>query len=212
MEQLYLIRYGLWHQMGLFASDTVELERGQTVVIRSNRGTELGDVLTRIDSATESSSSSATPRTTRVLRVANSDDLEHVRKLEIERPVRFDLCQQVFQERYDQLELIDVESLLDDRRIVIHYLGPHDLDDAELCAALREACGIDALLEPVGRATSGDHETPDPGSKSCDRCAGGTGCHTAPGGCSSSPDRSHGGCSDCGVKRILAARNPVAVR
>ena len=50
MELSYLIRYGLWHQVGRFASDSPDLERGQTVVVRSHRGTELGEVLIKIES------------------------------------------------------------------------------------------------------------------------------------------------------------------
>src|SRR6516165_4200930 len=100
MELSYLIRYGLWRQVGRFDSDCHDLERGQVVVIRSHRGTELGEVLVRIETAPANNPpSSSRPEAPRILRRANSDDLQQALQLERERCRRFDLCQRVLQDR-----------------------------------------------------------------------------------------------------------------
>jgi cell fate regulator YaaT (PSP1 superfamily) len=145
----YLIRYGLWHQVGRFASDSPDLERGETVVVRSHRGTELGEVLIRVESPPGITSPPSSAETARVLRAATCDDLDRARRLELERPRRFDLCQRIIQDREAALELIDVEPLLDDRT-VLHYLGPHHLDVTGLLATLHSTCNIDGLFAPVG--------------------------------------------------------------
>jgi cell fate regulator YaaT (PSP1 superfamily) len=210
MESSFLIRYGLWHHVGRFASDRSDLERGQTVVVRSHRGTELGMVLIKIDPTTENppTSPSDRPGTARILRVANPDDLERARQLELERPLRFDLCRRIIQANDGLMELIDVEALFDDGRTVLHYLGPHQLDISGLVARLRSTCNIDVLLQSAGRDVPEDKGTPvdDPGG-GCGRCGSG-------GGCSSGSDpTSHGSCSDCGIKKLLASkRTPTAKR
>ena len=210
MELSYLIRYGLWHQVGRFASDSPDLARGETVVVRSHRGTELGEVLIKVELPPGNASSADTAR---VLRAANRDDLERARQLELERPGRFDLCQRIIQDREEALELIDVEPLLDDRRTVLHYLGPHQLDVAGLLATLHSTCNIDGLLEPVGRDVSDDQETSNEDrGQSCGHCGSGGGGCGSNSGCSASSNSAHGGCSDCGIKRVLASRRSVSTR
>jgi hypothetical protein len=82
--------------------------------------------------------------------------------------------------------------LLDDRRTVLHYLGPHHLDAAGLLAALGSTCKIEGLLEPVGC------DVHDDSRPSCgDRGAGGC--------CSSGADSSSRSCSACETKCVLAS-------
>lgn len=205
MAHLYLIRYGLMAQVGKFSADAADLERGTTVVIRSHRGTELGEVLAPLPtSATISPEDTLALASARVLRIAGPDDLEQARQAESSRPTRFELCQRLFQDGVWPLELIDVEPLLDDRRTVLHYLGPHRLDVAGLLSAFRATCDLDVMLEPVGRDVSELDEEPEAEEAGCGSC--GTeqgGCGSSGGGCGSS---THGGCSSCGVKKLIASR------
>lgn len=207
MDSLYWVRFGSWPQVGRFASDLPDLGRGRTVVVRSHRGTELGEVLIKIAPSPEDPSPSDPPEAAPILRVADRDDLARARQLESDRPRRFDDCQRVIRDRYrEELELVDVESLLDDRRTVLHYLGPHKLDVCELFATFRSACEIDAVFEPVGRDVP-DHPEADADGhgRGCGDCGSG-------GGCSSAPGSTRGGCSDCGVKKLIASRRPLVAR
>jgi hypothetical protein len=66
------------------------------------------------------------------------------------------------------------------------------------------------LLEPVGRDVSEDQETShEARGQSCGHCESGGGGCGAGSGCNTSTNSSHGGCSDCGIKHILAARRSV---
>jgi hypothetical protein len=216
MESSYLVRYGLWHLVGRFGSDLPDLERSQTVVVRSHRGTELGEVLLKDAPGSEGGAPAfiAPPGIARIVRVASPDDLEHARELERGRPERYDLCRRLIGEFEIPLELIDVESLLEAGRIVLHYLGPHRLDVARLLAHLRSTYGLDILLEPVGRDLPDEQDTvmDDPG-QGCGHCGSeGGGCGSGQGCGSGADSGSHGACSDCGVKKILSARHALAPR
>lgn len=199
MERAYLIRYGLMGQVGRFSADPgASYERGQSVVVRSHRGTELGEVL--IEAPDPEPVAVPPTGSAHVLRAAGPEDLGRARLVDHERDERFAACQRVFQDGVGPLELIDVEPLLDDRRTVLHYLGPHRLDMIGVLAAVRAACDLDVMLEPVGRDLPDDETEDAPAPAEAPSGCGAEGCGA--GGCGAGG----GGCSDCGVKKLLSAR------
>ena len=208
MERSYLIRYGLMGLVGRFSADHgTAFDRGQTVVVRSHRGTELGEVL--VEAPDRSAAEVPHSATAHVLRPAGQDDIERAGLVSRTRDERFDACRRVFEGGVWPIDLIDVEPLLDDRRTVLHYLGPHRLDVTGVLAAFRDATDLDVMLQPVGRDVPDDERDPDPADDhdggSCGSEGGGCGtggCGTSSGGCGTSS----GGCSDCGVQKLLASR------
>src|SRR4051794_14025986 len=113
MEYAYLVRYGLMHHVGRFLAETDAYDRGQVVVVRSRRGTELGEVLLPL-APPEGAAPHAGVSPARVLRAAGPDDLEAARRAERARAERFSACDRVFQDGVWPLQLVDVEPLLDD--------------------------------------------------------------------------------------------------
>jgi hypothetical protein len=238
----YLIRYGVMRHVGRFSALAVRdssLERGQLVVIQTARGVELGEVLIAVDGksapapdlpgnmTSEISGAdqpdSVSTASSRVLRVAGTDDLSLSKCAEELRPSRFSLCQQILRAGNWPWELIDVEPLLDGRATVLHYLGPHQLDVAPLRARFRVECDFDVVLEPVGNdleidLAAGDDD--DDGKGGCGSCGcsdgGGCGSASAPKqdghhslpepGVSGCASKSHSGCSSCGISRLIAER------
>lgn len=198
MGQVYLVRYGLMGAVGRFGAEGLDLERGQAVVIRTARGTELGEVLVPERPGLASSDSDPLP----ILRAAGPDDLEHARTLETDRPRRLAACEDALRGGPWPLDLIDVEPLLDEGRTVLHYLGPHRLEVESLRRALREASGLDVMLAPVGRD---EPEAEADAHGGCGSCSSDGGC--GPGGCGSTG----GGCSGCAVKDLIGRRRPAAV-
>jgi hypothetical protein len=224
-EHAYLIRYGVMGHVARFRASPEcggSLARGQAVVIQTDRGIELGEVLVRLDEPT------ASPPIGRqsVLRPADLTDLDRSRRAESIRADRFALCQRVLREGEWPWELIDVEPMLDDRATVLHYLGPHQLDAATVRARFRMTCDFDVVLDPVGIDAEAEdgvwdddlHEDHDRGG--CGSCGSG-GCGSRPerepdegemaagaepgaAGCGTAP---HSGCASCGISRLLAARD-----
>jgi hypothetical protein len=213
-----LIRYGVMAYVGRFwvaPECDSPLERGQSVVIQTDRGIELGEVLIPLDG----SGAAKAVDGRRVLRPAGPDDLDRSRRAEASRSDRFAVCHRVLEEEGWPWDVLDVEPLLEDGVTVIQYLGPHQLDVAAIRARLRMTCGLDVVLEPVGTDLD---ETEDSaraalggcGSGGCGSggvCGSGGGCGSPNGaeaevsgpGCGSS---AHSGCASCGLSRLAKER------
>jgi len=178
MEQdpAYLVRYGLMGHVGRFPPDLrmrleAQIERGQAVVILTDRGVELGEVLVAPvrsspphDDAAESTEREAPgsrahagdaelkldPDRPRLLRLAAAADLEDARRSEALRAERFTLCQRILGDGGWPIDLIDVEPLLDQKTTVLHVLGSLELSLASLRAEFRSRSDFDVLFEPAG--------------------------------------------------------------
>jgi cell fate regulator YaaT (PSP1 superfamily) len=208
MDRSYLIRYGLTGAVGQFAAAPDQaLERGQTVVVRSHRGTELGEVL--IETPAHVNGETARSEGPYILRAAAEEDLDRGRAAERSRAAHFAACSRIFENGLWPIDLIDVEVLLDGERTVVHYLGPHNLDIAGVLAALRAETQFDVMFQPVGRDVSDEELNPDLALESeyaLARHSCGEGCGSgagAGGGCGSSKGEA---CASCGVQKLLASR------
>jgi hypothetical protein len=204
-EQTYLVRYGVMSHVGRFPAFPVNdsaFERGQLVVLQTDRGVELGEVLIAVDPKPAAAKHAVEDTTARpggavsdqsvgasgphVLRAAGPDDLSLSKRADEARVSRFALCQRILQEGNWPWELIDVEPLLDGRSTIIHYLGPHQIDFATLRARFRIECDMEVTLEPVGTDPDSQHsddeadlEASGGGCGSCG-CSDGGGCGTRP--------------------------------
>jgi hypothetical protein len=199
-EPGYLIRYGVMGHVGKFRAlqgSDLDLERGQAVVIQTDRGIELGEVLLRMplppssaepnsDSDEPYSEGSAGPAagrieiTPRVIRPAGPDDVAKTLRSEDLRGERFALCSQILSEHGWPIELIDIELLLDLNTTVLHYLGAEDVNTSVLRARFRSRCAFDVMLEPAGASVIRREAEPV-------RVSAGGGCGSCglPGGCGS---------------------------
>jgi hypothetical protein len=207
-EHTYLIQYGVMGHLGRFRALPEcdgPLGRGQLVVIQTDRGVELGEILVPVEErrgggqAREEGSATGlddpepeAARRSRVLRLAGTDDLARSRRAEAMRTDRFLICRRVLEEADWPVELVDVELLLDERATVLHYLGPRSLDDASLRARFRMTCDFDVLLEPVGAdLDEAIAEAIDPAVSAADH--GCTSCGRSGGGCGSGSTASTAG-------------------
>jgi cell fate regulator YaaT (PSP1 superfamily) len=162
---------------GFKAHDGLELlSRGDRVVLRTGRGTELGEVLAIDPPQIEP------PEENVVLRRATEIDLAIADQASLDRVDRFERCLGVFDNGIWPLSLIDVEALLDENRTIAYYLGPHGLDDLGLREAIRNATGLDVRLEATGIDGPAEQlieSSAHCGSGGCGSCSSGGGC----GGC-----------------------------
>jgi hypothetical protein len=162
----YLVRYGLMGHVGRFPFEPAaggSLRRGQAVVIRTDRGLELGEVLLSPGSSkgTELDLETASPR---VLRPASTADLECARRSDALRSERFSTCRQVLDEVGCALDLLDVEPLLDQNTTVLHVIGTVNLDLARLRAGFRSRLNFDVVFEAVGSLPLSSQESEPAGT------------------------------------------------
>ena len=196
MNLSYLVRYGIMSHVARFAPerDGDLYDRGQSVLVRTERGLELGEILGAPKPAPDADSPYA------ILRPTTDHDRQFLSASNHSRAELLSICDTVFQEGTWPLDLIDVEILppfgSEETQAILHYLGPHGLDTEGLSEALKERTGLTLRFQPAG-LDADPLEVPDEEPDVCSRCGSSGG-----GGCGSSTGDSHSGCSSCALSAL----------
>lgn len=160
MPRYHLIRVGALGHIGRFqAVDQLRYPRGSRVVVRTERGLEVGDVLS-------APTDDAEPRDDagELLRGMTVEDELLAARLQKNRLAALEACQARLAQRELPAVLIDVEHLFDGRHLVFYFLGPtsaeldaltHDLAEvydaqaqvSQFADALATGCGPDCGTE-----------------------------------------------------------------
>jgi cell fate regulator YaaT (PSP1 superfamily) len=145
----YVVRYGRMRFLSeCSAPASLALARGQCVVIRSDRGAELGEVLCP---ATEKTSSYFDgPATGEILRTATGEDIEHQAIHAVAQEGAFATCQERITRHRLQMKLIDVEIILGRERIVFYYLAEKRVDFRELVKDLARVLRTRIEMRQIG--------------------------------------------------------------
>jgi cell fate regulator YaaT (PSP1 superfamily) len=131
----YVVRYGSLRALGLFTARQGEsYRRGMSVVARTNRGLENGqvlceateDVLSGLDQAPNG----------QILREMTDDDLNEVAHLHGERNEKMRVCQTHIDRLALDMQLVELEHLFGGERIVVYFLSENRIDFRELVKAL----------------------------------------------------------------------------
>jgi cell fate regulator YaaT (PSP1 superfamily) len=127
----YIVRHGVMRFLGEFeAAEGVLYLRNQPVVIRSDRGIEIGEVLCE---ATERAVKLiAEPTHGQVVRVMSEKDFVESERLRQAQSAEFASCCGFIASRKLQMELVDVEHLFGGERIVFYFLAEKRVDFREL--------------------------------------------------------------------------------
>ena len=187
----FVVSHGKSGVIGVFtAPEPTALTRGQSVIVQSNRGVEIGAVLGRA-SIHQARLFGATSSGTLLRRVTPQDEARR-------RDLAF-LAGQIFDTSRDwaerdslAIEILDVDLFFDGRQAIVQFVG-NDTDTEKLAEALEEhfrlTIRLENLVVPVVEEKAGC-DKPD-----CGRTAdgGGGGCTT----CSTG-----GGCSTCGSGKV----------
>ena len=149
MTKTYVVRYGQMRYLGEYVGLAgQEHPRGQQVVVRSDRGTELGEVL-----------SPATDRTAlflenpvrgEILRVATAEDLAVETQMAELKEHGFATCREFIAKRRLQMDLVDVETIFGRERTVFYYLAEKRVDFRELVKDLARALQTRIEMRQIG--------------------------------------------------------------
>ncbi|MCH2212988.1 MAG: hypothetical protein MK110_16920 [Fuerstiella sp.] len=143
-----LVRYGAIPQAALYTVDTAEIEhikRGTAVVIMTDRGQELGEVLDIIPAALSKSHQPAGP----IERTATSDDHNLYLKRRQQAAGSFQVWHRRIQEWNLELELMEIERTLDDEKQILYVLNERGAETTRL-ALLAAAAGFGIVsVQPV---------------------------------------------------------------
>jgi cell fate regulator YaaT (PSP1 superfamily) len=131
----YIVRTGVMRALGVFSSsrDDIFLRTAQ-VVVRSDRGLEVGEVLCE---ATEAALATLRePGTGQILRTMTTDDTRERSRLLDQARQEFQTCQRLIEQEKLDMRLVDVEHILGGERIVVYYLSENRVDFRELVRQL----------------------------------------------------------------------------
>ena len=108
--------------------------RGTQVVVRSNRGLEVGEVLC---AATDDALSQLdSPPAGAILRTLSPEDQQQLERLAELRSKRIASCKREVESLGLQLKLVELEQLLGGERVVVYYVAPDRIDFRELVKRL----------------------------------------------------------------------------
>ncbi|HEV8061426.1 MAG TPA: regulatory iron-sulfur-containing complex subunit RicT [Gemmataceae bacterium] len=131
MATAFIVRHGAMRFLGEFQPQgSFEPERGQEVVVRTERGMEIGEVLCESDP--RALATIGEPTHGQILRQINNDDAGQIDRIrDIERQ-EMEVCSNLIRQRSLQMELVDVEHLFGNERIVFYFLAEKRVDFREL--------------------------------------------------------------------------------
>jgi cell fate regulator YaaT (PSP1 superfamily) len=149
MTKTYVVRYGRMRFLGEYKGlSDCEHARGQQVMVRSDRGIELGDVLCPVSEKT--SRFLPNPAQGEILRVATPEDQEQEARLAEDRNPVFATCHELIAKRRLQMNLVDVELIHGRERVVFYYLAEKRVDFRELVKDLARVLRTRIEMRQIG--------------------------------------------------------------
>lgn len=127
----FVVRYGQMRLLGECGDASGRVyQRGDRVVIRSDRGTEIGEVLCLATDRTAQFLANPAPGI--ILRVATEADRDSEARL-VERAFQgMNVCREFVTLRRLQMDLVDVEAIFGDERMIFYYVSEKRVDFRDL--------------------------------------------------------------------------------
>jgi cell fate regulator YaaT (PSP1 superfamily) len=145
----FIVRYGQMRHLGEYqaAEGRVHL-RGERVLVRSDRGTEVGEVLCPATDRT--SSFLENPFRGQILRAATPEDLSAESRLVEREKQGLAACREFAGKRRLQMDLVDVEAIFGGERMVFYYVSEKRVDFRELVKDLARAMQTRIEMRQIG--------------------------------------------------------------
>jgi cell fate regulator YaaT (PSP1 superfamily) len=144
----WLVRHGTMRFLGEFDPGEGVYNRGQRVVVRTDRGLELGEVLTETSPRVLSFLEEPTRGT--ILRCLSDRDEEERLRIEEAQERELETCLRFISQRRLQMELVDVEHLFGGERIVFYFLAEKRVDFRELVKDLARTFQTRIEMRQIG--------------------------------------------------------------
>ena len=179
----YFVRVGSLAEVHS-ATATQELIRGQRVILRTQRGVELGEVIATDTATGNAVGDSAITDRIRIARPTTAQDEMLIRRLEKHKTRAIERCRQALVDAGSTSVLLDVDLLFDGATIVMHFLGKID-NQAEVIAneiarKYESIVGLRKLVKQLTEGCGPDCGTSNSGcGDSCGSCSLASACNTS---------------------------------
>jgi cell fate regulator YaaT (PSP1 superfamily) len=145
----YIVRHGATRFLGEFTAPAgSDFARGSDVVIRTERGHEVGQVL--CPAVPQAVAQIVEPTSGQILRVVNPEDRERIDRLRELQKTDYDVGAGMIAERRLQMALVDVERLFGGERIVFYFLAEKRVDFRDLVKDLARELQTRIELRQIG--------------------------------------------------------------
>lgn len=143
----WIVRWGTMRTLGP-AETPIALERGDRVVVRTDRGTEVADVL--CPASLETLAMLSEPQTATVLRAMGADDETKFARQVSQRGRMCDVAARLVEEHRLGMQIIDAENLLGNERLSFYFLAEKRIDFRELVRSMAREFQTRIELRQVG--------------------------------------------------------------
>ncbi len=145
----YVVRHGVMRQLGVFSTRGSDIyARGLSVIARTHRGLELGEVLCE---ATEHIVASMDdPKYGQILREQSDDDTGELRRLWEQQQQEHEICKKRIAELALEMRLVDVEHLYGGERVIVYYLSDDRVDFRQLVKNLAKEFQTRIEMRQIG--------------------------------------------------------------
>lgn len=144
----WIVRHGAMRFLGEFDPESHAYARGDDVVVRTERGHEIGHVLCPAEPRAVAMLTEPTQGRI-VRRMSDRDRAERDRLAELERH-ELETCDRFVRQRKLQMDLVDVEHLFGGERIVFYFLAEKRVDFRELVKDLARECQTRIEMRQIG--------------------------------------------------------------
>ena len=145
----YIVRHGAMRFLGPFEPrDGARYPRGAAVMVRTERGLEVGELL--CEATPRAVEYLAEPTGGVILRALTAEDQQQWERLADAERAEFDACCRFIEQRKLQMELVDVEHLFGGERIVFYFLAEKRVDFRELVKDLAREMHTRIEMRQIG--------------------------------------------------------------
>lgn len=145
----YVVRFGSMRQLGVMSARGGDsYRRGQTVVVRTPRGTEMGQVL--CEATEDALSQMDKPANGNILRLENDGDLAQLARLNAGKEKLLETAWRLIRESGLPMTLVDIEQMLGLERMIVYYVSADRIDFRELVKQLSGEFGTRIEMHQIG--------------------------------------------------------------
>ena len=131
----YVVRYGVMRLLGVFSTGGgIPYPRGMSVIARTDRGLEEGEVL--CEATPEALASLPADPGAFFLREMTGDDRHELTRIRGQAPQQHATCQCYIEKLGLAMQLVNVEQIFGGERLVVYYLAESRVDFRELVRQL----------------------------------------------------------------------------
>ena len=150
MEARFVVRYGSTRMMGEFNSKGRDnYARNTHVILRTDRGVEVGEVLCPAGERTREFLGETEPKGN-ILREVSEQDRQKIDELKVLERDEFRGCQELIAQHKLLMQLVDVEHLFGGERLLFYYLSENRVDFRELVKALAGKFRVRIEMRQIG--------------------------------------------------------------